>query len=66
MKPVEPDLFSPRYKQATDFKFHIEKDYFSLNEIHESVFELSCTQVKTYDSGSGGRGEISTDFRLGI
>ena len=23
----------------------------SLNEIHESVFELSCTQIKTYGGG---------------
>ena len=31
----------------------------SLNEIHESSFESSCTQVKTCGSGNGG----VTDFK---
>ena len=30
----------------------------SLNEICESVFHLSCTQVKTCSAGGGGSGEM--------
>ena len=40
-----------------------------LNEIHERIFELSCTQVKTFDSRMTfvwGYNEINTDRALAI